>query len=573
MEATIIDAGTLTASVSDRTCTGLLVPYGEECRSNLGKFSVGTGAFTLPTDVSVAGLNLEHVRESPLGRATQLHETPQGIVATFSIARTPDGDAALADIAAGRRRHLSAEVADVKIQGGRAIGGRVFGAALVAQPAFPSATLLAAAVDTADTDGGADEGVPNVDPDTTESDFETTETADDGSVVTTKTTVTEEIEELDDGSEQLTRTTIAVTTITPPTDGTDNEGTAPVPNTTDAAQASPAAVPPTMLARRGTSRTRGGSTLYAGHAAPVAGAPDSVSAVARVLAEATKTRNPTLLAALADVTISGAGSVGTDVLPPQWLGELWNHRVYQRRYVDLFGHADLTSFNIMGWRWVTPPAMALWAGNKTPVPSNTVETEPYVTTPQRIAGAHDIGREFRDFNVPEFWDSYFRTMTESYAKLSDTYVLDQAMIPEHHTVVAGSAVPANVTGTASKIVDGVLSIIDHDLPSFAIVGKQDYRDLLLTRQQDVLEYLNAALGYNEGTIKDFKIVATPHPDFQDGSVMVGAASSAYVHELPGSPIRVETLDMVKGGIDPGQFGYVGFTSQSPAGLALVTPHA
>jgi hypothetical protein len=553
-----LDAGTLTASAADRTCTGLLVPFGEDGRSNLGRFRISSGAFSLPADPAVAGLNDEHIREQPIGRATELHETQQGIVATFSIARTPEGDRALADIAAGRRRYLSAEVADVQIRAGQAVGGRVFGAALVARPAFPSATLLAAA---ADTDGGASEGVPGEDPDTEQTEYETSETADDGSIVNTRTTVTEEIEELEDGSEQLTRTTVAVTTITPATDGTDNEGQAPVPNTTPAAAAATtapaAAVPPTMLATT-RSRQRAGMdarTLYA------------------TLAQATVTREPTLLAALSDVTISGAGSVGSNVLPPQWLGELWNHRVYQRRYVDLWGHADLTGFDITGWRWTTKPEMALWTGNKSAVPSNTVETEPYINHPQRIAGAHDIGREFRDFNVPEFWDSYFRTMTESYAKLSDTYVLDQATAEDAFTPVAGSQVPANVTACASKIVDGVLAIIDHDLPSFAIVGKADYRDLLLTRQQDVLEYLNAALGYNEGTIKDFKIVATPHPAFQDGSVMVGAASSAYVHELPGSPIRVETLDMTKGGIDPGLFGYTAFTSQAPEALTMVRPYA
>lgn len=558
MPETIIDAGTLTASADDRTVSGVLLPYGEACRSNLGTFRVGTGAFSLPADPSVVGFNVEHARENTIGRATRLHETAAGVVATFSIGRTPEGDAALADIAAGRRRHLSVETADVRIQAGRAIGGRIFGAALVAEPAFPSATLLAAA---ADTDAGASEGVPGVDPDTTATSYETTETADDGSTVTTVTTVEEEVEDLDDGSQQLTRTTTAVTTITPPADGAAlTEGTASVPNTTPAAAAAatttPAAVVPTpLLARAGRTKPQAMSprTLYA------------------TLAQATATRDSTMLAALADVTVSGAGSVGANVLPPQWLGELWNQRVYQRRYVDLFGKADLTSFNIMGWRWVTKPEMAAWTGNKTPVPSNAVETEPYVATPQRFAGAHDIGREFRDFNVPEFWDSYFRTMTESYAKLSDNYVLDQAMIAEHHTVVAASSSPAGVSAAASKIVDGVLSIIDHDLPSFAVVGKADYRDMLLTRQQDVLAYLNAALGYNEGTIQDFKVVATPHPAFQDGSVLVGAASSGTVHELPSSPIRVEALDMVKGGIDPGLFGYCGFTSQAPAGLALVQP--
>jgi hypothetical protein len=143
-----IDAGTLTASAADRTVTGLLVPFGEECRSNLGKFTVDAGAFEIPSDLQGVGFNREHAREDVLGAATSVRETAEGIVATFSVANTAAGDAALADIASGTRKHLSAEVANVLIRAGKAVGGRLFAAALVATPAFPSATLLAAAVDT-----------------------------------------------------------------------------------------------------------------------------------------------------------------------------------------------------------------------------------------------------------------------------------------------------------------------------------------------------------------------------------------------------------------------------------------
>jgi len=76
-----IDAGTLTASVQDRVVTGLLLPYGEQCRSNLGTFSVDPGTFTMPEDVpGILGLNVEHVREQPVGRGMTLLDTPQGVV-------------------------------------------------------------------------------------------------------------------------------------------------------------------------------------------------------------------------------------------------------------------------------------------------------------------------------------------------------------------------------------------------------------------------------------------------------------------------------------------------------------
>lgn len=552
-----IDAGTLLANAEDRSCTGLLIPYGEDGRSNIGRFRIGTGAFSLPADPSIATLNDSHARELPLGRATQLRETPQGVVATFSIARTPEGDQALADIASGARRHLSAEVADVVIRAGRAVSGRVFGAALVNEPAFPSATLLAAA---ADTDAGAAEGVPGEDPDTNQTSYETTETADDGSEVTTETTVTEEIEELDDGSQQLTRTTVAVTTITPPAGSA--EGEAVVPQSTPAAAAAPAAaVPSTLLGTRRAPQQRKAvdrSTLYA------------------MLAEATRTQSRTLLAELSDVTLSGAGSVGASIELPQWIGELWTHRTYQRRYVPLFGQGTLTSSTVNGWRWVVTPTVDDWDGDKTDVPSNEPTTEPYSEKAHRIAGAHDIGREFRDFDVPDFWDSYFRLMTESYARKSDLWVLHQALTAGNFTAVTGAAVPDGIAPIAGAIVDGALSFIELDSPSFAIVGRDAYRQLLLTPATQVLGYLSASLGLEDGSLEDFKIVPSGDAALNGanaGKALVGAPSAGVVRELGGSPIRVEALDMVKGGIDPGLFGYVHYAAENTNVLALVTPAA
>jgi hypothetical protein len=137
-----------------------------------------------------------------------------------------------------------------------------------------------------------------------------------------------------------------------------------------------------------------------------------------------------------------------------------------------------------------------------------VETEPYDVEAQPFAGAHDVDRRYRDFSVPEFWDGYFTAMTESYAKQSDLYVADTLFAPANAstTAVVGGAVPANVSAVLARIVDGALAILDEDLPSFALVDKASYRELLLTRDQDQLAFLNASLGLEEGTIESFRVV-------------------------------------------------------------------
>ena len=144
MEPVIIDAGTLTFSEEDMTATGLLVPFGVKARSNLGEFEVATGTFSIPADVTGTSLNIEHARENVVGGFTKAWEQPEGILGTFKFAETDEGRAAFTDAKSGKRKNLSAEVANVVISGGKAVSGRLFAAALVEKPAFEGATLLAA---------------------------------------------------------------------------------------------------------------------------------------------------------------------------------------------------------------------------------------------------------------------------------------------------------------------------------------------------------------------------------------------------------------------------------------------
>src|SRR5215210_505674 len=143
-----IDAGTLTANEETRTATGLLLPYGEEGRTNLGRVKVKAGSIEIPADMTGLAVNIDHDREQPVAGFLAAAHTPQGAVSTVMFARTPEGDQALADALSGKRKHLSIEAKGIKIRDGEIVSGRLFAAALVEKPAFPSATLMAAAADT-----------------------------------------------------------------------------------------------------------------------------------------------------------------------------------------------------------------------------------------------------------------------------------------------------------------------------------------------------------------------------------------------------------------------------------------
>lgn len=526
----------LTASAEDRTITGLLLPYGEVGRTSIGSVTVSAGAVTVPEDVSSVVLNIEHDDTRPVGRASSIEETEAGLVATFAVARTRTGDDLLEEAAEGLRAALSVEIDNTQVKSGALIGGDLIGAGAVVRPAFPSAQLVAA-------DYGMDEH--------TEVSRETTYTDPDG----TQTTVTETTE---------TTRTSETTEQTPDDDDTDEddeilEDTDPqeedeMGNTTAAARVQAG----TLAASR------------AGRGTAPAGGTKSISATElfKMLAGAQKDGGRALHAALSDI-------VPGDVLgmeQPQYVGELWDGKAYERRIIPLFNHDDLDSFEVTGWRWVTKPVVAPYAGNKTAVPSNKIKTEQVKINAERIAGAHDIDRKFRDFNDTAFFEAYFAAMTESYAKVSDAQVL--ADVVEAATDVTPGELPADVPRGLVYVVDGALAVLNETdtAPSFAVVSTSLWRDILLTPKDKTLEYLSSGLGLESGDLDGFRLI--PSASIDAGSVLVGAKDAVTVHELGGpAPIRVEALDVARGGVDEGVFGYYAVNVHDAGGLAHVAAPA
>lgn len=248
-----------------------------------------------------------------------------------------------------------------------------------------------------------------------------------------------------------------------------------------------------------------------------------------------------LEAALSDITQSAA----SEATAPAFVGELWDGVRYQRRVVPLLGHEDLTSYTINGWKWATKPVVAPYTGDKAAVPSNAATTEAVSEDASRLAGAHDIDRKFRDFNDEAFFQSYYEAMTESYAILSDAAAVD--------ALEAGATDVTNAydaDGLFGAIATGISAIdtATNAESTFVLVNKADLIPFVLGMTNlDVPAYLNL-LG-----ISMDRIVA--HPSVTAGHAIVGTRDAVDFYELPGSPIRVEAIDMVKGGVDAGVFGY------------------
>lgn len=234
----------------------------------------------------------------------------------------------------------------------------------------------------------------------------------------------------------------------------------------------------------------------------------------------------------------------------QYEGELWNGIAYQRVVVPLLTNKDLTGWKVSGWRWKTPPVVAPYAGDKAPVPSNVAETEPVEIEAERLAGAHDIDRKFRDFGDTSFFESYYAAMAESYAALSDQAALqDLLAVATSVTAGAGDTAWQTLLAMALDVQDA-----KHTGATFALVGRNFAMQLAGTTAQEAPAFLSLI-----GGLPDIKY----SPMMDDDQALVGIKAGATFYELPGVPIRVEAVDMVNGGVDAGVFGYYATNVHAP----------
>lgn len=545
----------LTANADDRTLTYRLLPFGEPGRTNKGKVTASKGTLTLPEPATVH-LNLEHDRKRPVGRATLLAEDDDAINATFAIAETSTGDDLLAEATAGLRTGVSVEIENPVIRAGKLLGGTIIGAGAVVAPAFPSAVLTAEDAGDLSPEQLAelsDAGV-YVEPDQNTSETYAREVVIDGRtyrIVTetarsSSTTIEPDPDASAEGDEETT----------------DTESEEDEEEIVTATTAKKAASAPATL--RGSAAKGGGAKrgdLLATDANP--------RDLFQLLATAGSTQDTELIAALVDITQSGA--IGNTEVP-QYVGELWDGRAAERRIVPLFNHADLTSYKVHGWRWLVKPAVGPYTGNKADIPSNAVSTEPVTITAERLAGGHDIDRKYKDFGDEGFWQSYLAAMTESYAVQSDAAVAADVLAAATAVPVAALTLPDGVPEVWAKIVDGVLAVLaaTNAMPSSAVVATDLYRQFLLTPQEGGLEYLNAALGFERGTVNGGNFAVLPFSAVAAGNVLVSAREAVTVHELSTTPIRVEAEHIAKAGIDVGVFGYYAVNIHDPGGLALVS---
>lgn len=526
-----------TADVSARKIKGLLVPFNEASRTNAtGNKPVlfkGAEDVKLPRDVRVVGLNRRHNRFDPVGHAATLIPQEAGVFAEFDVADTPEGDYVLAH--PDELPRLSPELRNIVRRPDGSGSAELTGASLVEVGAFASAGLFAI--------GEVEDEEPVEDP-------------------APANLVPNPNPEPDPAPAEVDPAPATVETDPAPV-ATSQEENVTIPNTLKDTK-TPAGAPAAPSKGEMFSLL---SAVQNGRATP--------EILNRLRAGwAPFSSGEAGLFALADVPFDGVGGVGSVMAPAaQWLGEVLDGTTYVQRYAPLFGQKSLTSRNMTGWRWTTKPKGGTWAGNKSDVPSNTPAVELVTEGSARWAGGHDHAREHVDFGTPGYFESYYAAMTEDFLRWLDEIVVLAEALAAATDIEADNPGGLAIGAGMSQVIDGAAAVVEAGLiPSFAVLDTPIWKSILKTPKSDTLGYLDAALGFEKGTLENSGFILRPSAEITTGHVLVGAKSAADVYTLPGSPIRAEALDLSRGGVDTAMFGYGGLLVTNPAGIVDVAPY-
>lgn len=498
------------------TVEGLILPYGETGRTTGGPLTFAAGAVLVPKEIERVKLMRDHTGQpnhSPVGYATEIVQRKNGLYGKFTVADTDDGRAAMADVRGRVRDAFSVELTDVKRQGSEIVQAHLTAVALVSVPAYHNARVDLAASNTPDME---------------------------------EATVT-------------SKTTIHASDYTPPADDTeeDPEGRLRSAEHREAPEAGPEdrepeGKPDPDAAGDAVQAGRAGITRPAARPAYLGARKPELSLAAAAEAVLAIQTGGRVDAELADITGTAMG----DAEAPGWLGELWAGTAYQRRYAPLVTNRALTNWRVAGWRWTTKPTVDKYAGDKADIPTNTPTIEDFEAVATRWAGGHDLDRKFYDFKESTFLQSYWRAITEDYAKKSDQAIADY--------IIAN----ARAAGSASSLWDGMFAAaeeLDGELnvtPTFYIGNPADRRalaNMTMNTAPAALDLLGVDLKRIEWSTK-----------VPAGTLIAGHKAAVINAELPGSPIRVEAEHIAKGGRDAALFGYQAIYSENPAGLVKVT---
>ena len=501
-----------------REITGTILEYGVIGSPSIGAAKFAAGSVKQPADISRVKLLTDHNRNAAaVGYATSIADNGENLTATFHIPESEAGDMALREASAGLRDGLSVGVTvnDYRYADDgetvEIIESELHEVSLVTIPAFANARVQLVAANNLD--------------------FRKKETP---------TMNTQTLETVTAASEQP----------------------APAPSV-------PALQPPALLTggnQAAQFSLAGISAEFARQATsgvPLANIAENLNTLAVEAAGKTAAAHP-----FADNMQRVSDDPGKAYTMPQFVHELWQARRVERRWFDRSGRKKaLKSVTVHGYRFklTDRPKVSDYEGEGEVIPSQgKIVTELVEAKASRKAGGQTIDRKFVDLGDPDIIEAIFSASFDEY--LIDTEKdLVQTLLAEATNINKGETLAQDLTklGLKASAIGAKINTIDlaPDLWEQFVSLKSDAVPWWLKKQGEI--NLDSTTGQVGG------LSFSSNPDLQDGTILAGDTRAYTPYELP-ELIRLNAINLARGLVDLGSFGYTATIVNDPRAIFKVT---
>lgn len=245
-------------------------------------------------------------------------------------------------------------------------------------------------------------------------------------------------------------------------------------------------------------------------------------------------------AALADLV--PADDPGKVYIKDQEVGELFEARKSERKFVEAVGVKPLTSRTVAGKRKHRTFKVADWAGSKAELPTGKFTTSQETWEASAKAVAVDIAMELIEFGDESVISDLYEQAVDSYVEQTETELVEY---------VAAEATPLTATG-------GIVDTVNSAAAQLGAIGaRMDivvcapdvYADLMGMKVNDAPWWLSGSSSMNIGgqSANVGGITITTSQELEAGQVLV--ADSRAIDQRESKDFRYRALDVAHGGVD------------------------
>lgn len=245
-------------------------------------------------------------------------------------------------------------------------------------------------------------------------------------------------------------------------------------------------------------------------------------------------------AALADLV--PADDPGKVYIKDQEIGELFEARKSERKFVEAVGVKPLTSLTVAGKRKDRTFAVKDWAGAKAELPTGKFTTSQETWKASAKAVAVDIAMELIEFGDESVISDLYEQAVDSYVEQTETELVDY-VITEATPLTATGGIVDTVNAAAAQLgaIGARMDIV--------VCAPDVYADLMSMKVNDAPWWLSGSSSMNIGgqSANVGGITITTSQELEAGQVLV--ADSRAIDYRESKDFRYRALDVAHGGVD------------------------